>query len=753
MPVFGAPHRAPDVAALIAQFRRCSPWSTNGWNRVRHNEDVRFSRWAGQSPDCKKRGSVNEPAFPWDGASDQRSYDADDVVLTNVAELFESFYRAWMSSTKAGASEESNYAVKLADWIVNVCGAAELPRQVELSAQYREGLGMMVLQPTWELEIALEPKTVTLDDVAGAVEEFAGMLQQNPAAVLEAFPDALELANLPELILDQEQEERAAELLQSAWEFHSVQQMRRSVELPALPNDRLRRAVRELREKGTTELPVPYICVDQPMIWALKPWSRVFFNDRVGNIQRAPAVFVRELVSEVELRARILTRNWDPGWVNEACKHKGKQTSWQQTMESTMAPPTTLSSAMTGIGTVLANQVDVQTDFIEIVYAYSRLLDPDNVPGVYLTVLHPEVGSSTAAPVSKASSYGWHGLVKDARNKFQFIASARENVDEHLGASRGVPEISNSAQRVVKANLDAGIDWASLVANPPLNIYTSSVGTEYQFGPGARNYYGSPGREAQFMQIDGKGIPVSENIVMLMEKRLAKYHGHEHPELVPGHGNAKRQMRASSFLMAWASAIQMAVDQCQTNMRDDQFAEITGAPIGWLETRRSQFGLLAARLQFDVRELDPKYVKEMLMAFNQEIVPGDVAGVMNRSKLTKMAAHMVNPRWARELVQEDTAASQQMFDQVKTDVAFMFVGQEVQYPENDPAAKSKIQYLQQVLAANPIYLQTLQGQPKSRFAQLVQKYAESLQFSQTQQDNRQIGRIGVKPAAMEAGMS
>lgn len=749
MPVFGAPHRAPDVSALIEQFRRCSPWSTNGWNRVKHNEDVRFSRWAGQSPDCKKQGSAHEPAFPWPGASDQRSYDADDIVLTNVAELWESFFRAWLSP-KAGASEESNYAVKLADWIINEACADKLPRQIELSAQYREGLGLMVLQPTWELEIALEPKTVTLDQLASALEQLSQGLAQDPMAVLEAFPQAQELEMLPELILGGEDDAYAAELLQMVWEFHSVQQMRRSVELPALPSERLKRAVRELREKGTTELPIPYVCVDGPMIWALKPWKRVFFNDTVGDVQRAPGVFVRELVTEVELRSRILTRNWDPGWVEQAVKHKGKLTTWQQTQEALMSPSITLQGAMSGSGAILATQVDSQTDFIEVVYAYTRLLDDDNVPGVYLTVLHPEVGASSAAPVSKASSYAWHGLVKDARNKFQFIVGARENVDEHLGASRGIPEIANSPQRVVKANLDAGIDWASLIANPPLNIYTSTVGTNYQFGPGARNYYASPGREAKTMDLDARGIPVSENIINLMERRLSKYFGHEHPDLTPGHGNAKRQMRASSFLMAWASAVQMSVDQCQTNMRDEQFSEITGAPAGWLEERRSRFGMLAARLQFDVRELDPKYVAEMLKAFNQEIVPGDVAGVMNRSKLTKMAAHMVNPRWARELVQEDSAASQQMFDAVKSDVAFMFVGQEVQYPENDPAAKTKIGYLQQIIQSNPTYLQTMQQQPEGRFAQLLQKYAESLQFSQTQQDNKQIGRIGVRPAGMEA---
>jgi len=150
--------------------------------------------------------------------------------------------------------------------------------------------------------------------------------------------------------------------------------------------------------------------------------------------------------------------------------------------------------------------------------------------------------------------------------------------------------------------------------------------------------------------------------------------------------------------------------------------------------------------------LDPKYVAEMLKAFNQEIVPGDVAGVMNRSKLTKMAAHMVNPRWARELVQEDSAASQQMFDAVKSDVAFMFVGQAPNWSEDvDPSAKRKLEYLSQIIQANPTYGQTLQQQPEGRFGKLVAAYSQNLYQSVTQEQNKKNGRIGFNEAELVDG--
>lgn len=748
LPVQGEPNQAPNVAALINQFRKCSPWSAGGWNRVRHNEDVRFSRWAGQSLDCKKHGTTTTEPFPWDGASDQRSYDADDVVLTNVAELWEAFYRAWLQP-KAGASEEHNYAVKLADYIINEWLADELPSEIERAAQYREGLGMMILYPGWDLQVALESRPLTLDQIEQQSLRLAQELMgPNGQMVLEAFPAATGVVRLKELILDEATEDLAAEYLQAAWEFYTLQLLERNdVQLPKLRSERLKRAVRELRESGQADLPAPYVCKDQPCLKALKPWSEVFFNDRVKCIQDAPAVFVRECVTETELRARILARGWDRGWVEAAVKYKGRVSVWQQTSEMLITPPTSLAAAMAGSAIQLWNQTDVGGDFIEVLYAVYRLLDADGVPGVYLTVMHPQVGaSSSAEPVSQASSFGWHGLLKDARNRYPFVLCTREHVDEHVGASRGIPEIVNSQQRVIKANLDAIIDWASLAVNPPRNRVQqgSAVGTQYKFGPGAENVVRRHD-DNQFMDIPVKGVPLGENIIELMQKRMAKYFGHEHPELAPGHGAAKRQMRASSFLLACAAGVQGMVDACQSNMDDARFAEVTGAPVGWLDARRNQFGLLAARLQFDVRELDPEYVMNMLKAWNEVIIPGDVTGIVNRTKTTNFQARMVNPRMARELIQEEAPASQQLFEGVKNDVALMFLGQEAQYVEMDPAASTKLQYLTQIVQANPNYMQGLQQ--AGRFAELMQKYAQNLQFSLQQQQNKQIGRIGVTPDA------
>jgi hypothetical protein len=114
----------PDVAALIEDFKACSPMGDGNWNRVNDNENTRFTRWPGQYPDGKKHDSGSVPAFPFDGASDTRIPLADDIINENVGVCVVAFWRA-MVKQKFGGTEESAYAVKLADYYINTVMALE----------------------------------------------------------------------------------------------------------------------------------------------------------------------------------------------------------------------------------------------------------------------------------------------------------------------------------------------------------------------------------------------------------------------------------------------------------------------------------------------------------------------------------------------------------------------------------------------------------------------------------------------------
>jgi hypothetical protein len=70
---------------------------------------------------------------------------------------------------------------------------------------------------------------------------------------------------------------------------------------------------------------------------------------------------------------------------------------------------------------------------------------------------------------------------------------------------------------------------------------------------------------------------------------------------------------------------------------------------------------------------------------------------------------------------------------------------EPQYVENDPTAKSKLQFAQDVMQKNPKAQEAAQGD--QQFQALLQNYFKNLQMSVSQQENKTIGRIGVTPVS------
>ena len=127
------------------------------------------------------------------------------------------------------------------------------------------------------------------------------------------------------------------------------------------------------------------------------------------------------------------------------------------------------------------------------------------------------------------------------------------------------------------------------------------------------------------------------------------------------------------------------------------------------------------------------------------MVPLDVGGVLNRNRLIQMVIEAVAPESARDLIMDQTSASEQMFREVQSDIGMMMLGNEPMYRENDPTAQARLQYAQDVLSKNPKAQQAAQSDPL--FQSLLQNYVKNLEMSLMQQQNAQIGRMGVTPVS------
>jgi hypothetical protein len=709
---------------LMADYVEIGP-PVGLWNRINDADAVRFCTWPGQRTDGKKHsaqpGVAGKEAFPWEGACDTRPMIVDDIINEMVA-LCSAAYERALTGGKAANDQEAAYAVALLDYYTNNLLFDRLTDEVELSVQYIQQYGWTVLNPCWVQELTLRRQKVGLPQLDMVAKEIAPMFPQQPG-----------LANLVPLVMDEEQEEVALVVLGLIYDTYSKKQLEGAldIEVKPLKETLLKRALRQLRRGEEANVPVPYLCRNEPAVYALKPWVEVLLPFDTGDIQDGRIVFRREFMSESRLRARIVSDDYDLEWVEEAVKFKGTMSTTPSWFGGTSA---TLAQGQVGF----YDRTSIPKDQIEVLHAFFRAVDDDDVPAVYCTTFHSEVKAGRdGRPL-----YAKHELIDYPHGEFPFVLGKREHLSRCATASRGVPEVSYTWQNEEKALSDAVIDWTSLGVIPPANVYQDPKQLRYKFHPAAQNLVRF-GKEPRFMEIPGGGVPLALEARDQLRYRRAHYYGTHHADLPPEASQTRSARTVQRFLTMWVRAFRQVLSLAQKYLPDAEFARITGAPEGWLEQRRDKFGLLTASLSFDVRELSEELVLKRIEMMNKAVVPADTQGVIQKAKWVEIMVTAVNPKWAKQLLVPVPEASQALFNSVKDDMAQMFLGNPPQMVENDPTAQAKLQFAQQIVAANPLYQEQLQK--PGHFQKLVQVYAKNLSFSVTQEKNKQIGRIGVDP--------
>jgi len=241
-----------------------------------------------------------------------------------------------------------------------------------------------------------------------------------------------------------------------------------------------------------------------------------------------------------------------------------------------------------------------------------------------------------------------------------------------------------------------------------------------------------------------KGTPtIAEFVIANVEKSTATYFGLNHLETPPPLAQMLQQSSVDNWLTAWSEIYTQMLQLCLQYMDSEELARIAGVDIPkGIDDIVKQYDF---EVRFDIRNLYSDLVMEKLQAISQFVIPLDSAGVIDRSKLVQKAVEAISPDAAKELVINQQTASQKMYRDVQTDIGMMMLGNEANYVENDPTAQTKMQYLQEIMQKNPKAQQAAQSD--QIFQMLLQNYQKNLQMSVMQQQNKQIGRIGVSPMA------
>jgi hypothetical protein len=692
----------PDIPYLYQEYLRSTQNGGNTAN-IAENDDIRLSRWAGQTDDGKKHSEnrpEGDPAFPWEGASDVRCRIIDRTINELVALLMTTFDRSQVKvkGTEYSDFETSATANVLMSWLLESKLRSEIRKEAELLAQYGMQYGWTALNVTWEQETAIRHQKLSIEEIAQAV---AIGMQNNPESPLK---------DLPEAILNPEQEDYAASLIMQY--------------MPTLKERDVKKAVRDLRTKGFALIPEVFISKNIPSIVALKPYDEISFPPETIDIQKARVIFRRTFVTEVELRSMAAQYDWSAEFVEQAVNTAG--------MQSQFNDPNLLPAAA-----LINYQVSRNDNLIELVYAYSRSINEDNVQAIYQTIFCPQSGSEVFAS---------HDILGYAHNKYPFVVYRRERIRRPIYETRGVPEIAMTDQEEIKAQRDAIRDQTAITTLPPIMVKKRQHNIN-KISPGMQLPVTTPD-DYRFMPTPiGGNNATAFNLIDRVEMEHSAYFGLYHPNILPAKTQTTQQFVVNNWLDVWSEAFSMTFSLMLQYMEAAEIEQITGRSLP--QNASSISNNFDFQIKYDVREIDTEFVIEKLKAIAQFVLPIDSTGVIDKAKLVKAAVEAIDPDKAKDLIINTNTASQLLYKEIQSDIGLMMLGNEANYVENDPSAETKMQYLQDILSKNPKAQQQMQSDP--HFRALMENFIKNLQMSVMQRQNAQIGRTGVTPVAEQAG--
>lgn len=705
----------PDIDELLTEFNLATSDSGLLLKRKTIAEEARYCLWNNQNDDGKKHDVDGEQAFPWDGASDTRIRLADEVVVERTAVLKTAFARANFSAIgiEMADMKAANAASKGLEW-ARQSGIAGLRAEVELAAQWGQTYGWSVVHTVWERRIGRRYKTLTMDEVHQSAAQ-----PGNPVAML------VQIMHDPTL------DEESANLIRGLWSLFCLAQSPGlfQSEIGELSMSKAKKVLNDLRDKGEVRMSVPYLMRNNPVVVALKPGEDVFVPVETVDLERARWICRLDWLTAVELKAKVLTENWDEAWVEKVLESTPKN---DISFGSSIGLGVSMGISATGLGVDLRDRRNMHP----VLWFYRRCIDAEGVEGVWCTIASPSVYSKR---YNGCPDFAKNELLNYAHGEYPFKAYRQERPDRKLVESRGVPEICSTWQRETKAQRDACFDRTSLSVLPPFKAPERYKGKVYRLKPGGIVWTSRPD-ELQYMESPTGNMREALELMREIAMDTNRYFGRRAMGVDPNDAQLKQQDLVDEFLLFWMDVMGQVLALMEQFMSDDDWIKIAGdtAPARDWETIQRRYAYM---MKFDVREMGADYLTMKLEALTKMVLPMDSAGVIDRSKLVQLIMAQIDPQIAQAIMTDQAAASQKLFNQVTDDFSKMMNGFESMPVEKDPTAGRQLEYAQQIIGANPKAQQQLQGD--QNFQALAKKWMENRQFSVQQEQNAQIGKIGV----------
>lgn len=669
--------KKPDVDYLRQVYRETQSDLSEWLDRRQRDWDVRNCFWQGKSDDFKKHSALTSTGevFPWDGASDQEVRLADELIGCRVAMCMNAVRRAHIVATPVESNDTARAGVVSAflRWLINA-RMDEFYEQTELGLNHLFEKGMMVHYVFWDAQDLKQQQSINLDEIAQAMPQIA------------------------EVIMDGSMDNELSVMLTENFD---------------VSKSKAKGMLKELREDGETTVPVTRKVVSQPRIRALAPDEDVFFPPYTINPQEAPYCFHVVHMTPEQLRSKMASEDWDKEFV-EAVIEKSGQTEASE-------------GNLTRLRDNLEFTEDHHDETLRIVYCYQRLLDEDDVPGIYCTVFNADT----------PDLYAKHQLLDYGHGGYPFVVTTLEKTSKRLYSSRSYPELIESIQQVLKVETDAAIDRQSLSTLPPLEHPLGRAPTKW--GPGVKVPYRTPGeyRFAETPKFDVGSVEIRKYV----KEQADRYFGRNASNVDPVESQSKQQEVVDKVFGHLKKVFDQVFTLYQQYGPDEEFFRVTGMN----DMQKYAKGAAGERfdfwLQFDVATQDPQQMVERVKAVAELGGMLDRSGTLDTEKLLQVAVEQILPGAAEKVMLPKETASEKAVEEERATIAELSAGVPPNVRERD-AHELKLQVFQQWLQ-QPDVQQRIQGDEAMQ--ERVKNYMQQRQFAIQQKQNAEIGRIGAQP--------
>ena len=667
--------KEPDIAYLSQTYKQTQSDLGEWLDRRQRDYDVRNCQWSGKSDDFKKHSSLSSTGevFPWNGSSDQEVRLADELIGCRVAMVMNAIRRAHIVATPTESNdvERASVVSNFLRWLIN-SKMDEFYPQIELGLQNLFEKGMMVHYTWYEQQDLKQQQTIKLEEIAQVLPAIA------------------------EVIQDGSMDDELSETLKQQF---------------GVSKSKGRAMLRELRKDGETTVPVTREVVSRPKIRSLAPDEDIFWPNYTIDPQEAPYVFHVINMTPEQIRSKINSEKWD----KEFCE--------------SVIDLTNNAEADSNLYNIREQDQFVHTDdqYVKIVYCYQRLLDEDNIPGIYCTVFHPDV----------TESYAKHQLMDYAHGKYPFQVTTLEKTSKRLYSSRSYPELIESLQQVLKVETDSAIDAQSLTTLPPIEHPLGRAPTKW--GPGIRIPYRTPG-EIRFADTP-RGSTVNVELRRYIKEKADRYFGRNAPGVDPVEAQMKQQEVIDKCFQHLKQVLDQIFSLYQQYGPDQEYFRVTGMQDMQKFSKGSAGERFDFYLQFDAATQDPAQMVERVRAIAELGGMLDKNGVLDTERLLQVAVGQILPGAAESIIVPKETASQKAVEEERQTITEIYAGVPPNVRPND-AHEMKLQVFQQWLA-QPDVTQKVQQDPALQ--ERIQNYLQQRQMQVTQRQNAEIGRLGAAP--------